>query len=92
MATAVSIGTLYCYEESSLEITFEDAIFLGSGKDIDEIKKLSSTGVVEKEIKLMCVRNPGCWYRTGSPGRKQLLWTSVDSKTLVHIPFDDEIV
>ena len=29
----------------------------------------------------MCVRNPGCWYRTGSPGRKQLLWTSVDSKT-----------
>ena len=40
MATAVSIGTLYCYEESSLEITFEDAIFLGSGKDIDEIKKV----------------------------------------------------
>ena len=49
MATAVSIGTLYCYEESSLEIRFEDAIFLGSGKDIDEIKKLSSTGVVEKD-------------------------------------------
>ena len=60
MATAVSIGTLYCHEESSLEIRFEDAIFLGSGKDIDEIKKLSSTGVVEKEIKLMCVQGCCC--------------------------------